>query len=197
MRSNRMGLANLGVLAATGLVFLVLLLVGCATVGVRDDAALARVPFDGPPVTLGLCALLDEGVTATEAAALLDEAWREDGARYGVAIRLVQTAAWKRPAFRGDGIMVALRREPLEAPCDRVMAFVGRHAGDVLWALFLPQALGAVTRARGPAASWSPASPASTRSSCRLPRRSATSSITCAAATTSCASPDAASGSPS
>ena len=78
MRSNRLGLRDLGVVAGTGVVFLLLLLSGCTTIGIADRRALARMAIDEPPVALALCGYLDDGVTAEEAARLVDEAWRED-----------------------------------------------------------------------------------------------------------------------
>jgi hypothetical protein len=120
-----------------------LALVGCTTVGLHNPAALKRTDF-GEPVTLGVCAYLDDGITPDEAASLLDDAWRGDGPTYGLVIRIVQTTRWERPAFAMPGIMRALTREPLAPPCDRIMAFVGRHVGDVLWSLLMPQVLGAV-----------------------------------------------------
>jgi hypothetical protein len=44
-----------------------------------------------------------------------------------------------------DGIMETITREPLTPPCDRVMALVNRHLGDIAWNLLqLPEILGAV-----------------------------------------------------
>ena len=57
---------------------------------------------------------------------------------------IASVTRWRRPAFTVDGILTAIQREPLVAGCDRVFALVGRHAGDVLWALLLPEVLGAV-----------------------------------------------------
>jgi hypothetical protein len=132
------------------------LLAGCTTVGVHDRAALDRVGF-GPPVSLSVCAYLDDGIGEETAAALLDRAWGHEGETYGLRLRLARAIPWKRPAFGADGIMAALAHEPVLPGCDRTVAFVGRHAGDVLWGLLLPQALGAVDAAtrcpssRGPA----------------------------------------------
>jgi hypothetical protein len=125
------GLAAVAVLAAAG----------CSSIGLHDHAALAMIDA-GPPVTLAVCALLDDGITADEAAALVDHAWREEGPRVGIRVRLARATPWKRPAFTADGLMRAIRRERLEPPCDRIVAFVGRHVGDLVWGLLLPEALG-------------------------------------------------------
>jgi hypothetical protein len=130
------------------LLLVVALAGGCTTIGAHDPTALARLDL-GPPVAVSLCAYLDEGITAEEVASLLDVAWRDEGPGYGVTIRIVRAVHWKRPAFGKDGILTALAREQLHPPCDRIMAFLGRHPGDVLWGLFLPQVLGATALTHG------------------------------------------------
>ena len=37
-----------------------------------------------------------------------------------------------------------MARRPLEAPCDRLLALVGRDVRDFMWGLLLPEVLGAV-----------------------------------------------------
>ncbi len=117
---------------------------GCTSVGFHSVAARAALDF-GPPDTVALCLLLDDGISERQARALIDEAWREEGALYGLRVEVVQVARWPRPAFTMNGIIDALRRRPLAPGCDRVFALVGRNVGDFLWGLVgLPEVLGAV-----------------------------------------------------
>ncbi len=119
-------------------------LAACTSMGLHDVTARSRIDF-GPPETLSVCLLADDGISEQAARAVVDEAWREEGALYGLSIKVVSVRPWSRPAFAMQGIMSALLRQPLPAECDRLFALVGRNAGDVLWALFgLPEALGAV-----------------------------------------------------
>ncbi|PYN68769.1 MAG: hypothetical protein DMD90_04065 [Candidatus Rokuibacteriota bacterium] len=116
----------------------------CTSMGFHNVDVRRRINF-GPPDALSLCLLVDEGMTDSMARAIIDDAWREEGAIYGLRINVVSVRPWRRPAFTSDGIMDALLRQPLPAGCDRLFALVGRHAGDVLWGFFgLPEVLGAV-----------------------------------------------------
>jgi len=51
---------------------------------------------------------------------------------------------WERPAFSQKGITRDVARRPLTAPCDRILALVGRDARDFLWGVLMPEILGAV-----------------------------------------------------
>jgi hypothetical protein len=126
-----------GALLFAGLVF-----AGCTTVGHHDPRALGRVDF-AEPVTVRVCALLDHGVTAAEAAALLETAWRDEARAYGVAFAIVESRRWPRPAAGSAAIMTALAREPLPPACDRLLAVLGVGVGDVVRTLLWPTALGA------------------------------------------------------
>lgn len=123
---------------------LALLSTACTSMGLHSARERERLEF-GPPQTLALCLHVDEGIDEREARALVEEAWGEEGKLYALTITVAKVTPWKRRAFTLDGIMDAITREPLEPPCDRVMALVGRIVGDVLWALIgLPEVLGAV-----------------------------------------------------
>lgn len=116
-------------------VFVGLAAAGCATsMGAHDPEAFRRTDF-GAPVTVKVCALLDEGITRDEASKLLAEAWAEDGPRYGVDFSIVYAAPWRRPGFTVQAIIGDVARYQLRPPCDRILAFVGRHAGDALWGM--------------------------------------------------------------
>ena len=126
------------------LAFLAVLLAGCTTVGPHRMATLRQLDF-GPPDTVALCLYLDDGISEERARALVEDAWRDDAPLYGLNITVVEVRRWPRPGFTLDEIMEGLRQEPLSAPCDRILALIGRHAGDYVWGLLLlPEVLGAV-----------------------------------------------------
>ena len=128
-------------------VLLPLLSWGCTTIGMHQPAALSKTEF-GPLVSVRLCVLLDEGISRDDAQALLDAAWQEEGRRYNLRFEIVDATEWQRPAFTADGILSALVTVPLSSSCDRLLAFVGRHLGDVVWGLIGPaEVLGAVNDA--------------------------------------------------
>ena len=120
----------------------VLLLSGCTTVGVHDSAALRSIDF-GPQQVVRLCAWLDEGITEVEARELLIKAWKHDASRFELEMQIVRSRPFTRSGFFASAIAAQVIRLPLEDACDRVVVFVGRHAGDVLWGfLGLPEILG-------------------------------------------------------
>jgi len=116
----------------------------CTSMGFHNVEARRRIDF-GPPETLSLCLLVDDGITDTMARAIVDDAWREEGTIYNLRFNVVSVRPWRRPTFAMHGIWEALLREPLRGECDRVFALIGRHTGDVVWGLLgLPEVLGAV-----------------------------------------------------
>jgi hypothetical protein len=116
----------------------------CTSMGSHNVQARTSIDF-GPPESLSFCLLVDDGITEQIARRLIDEAWREEGALYGLTITVADVRPWPRPAFTMQGIMESLLRQPLRPECDRVFALVGRHLGDVMWGLVgLPEVLGAV-----------------------------------------------------
>ena len=117
---------------------------GCTFIGFHDTAARAALDF-GAPDTVALCLYADKGIGEREARRLIADAWGHEGRLYGVDVTVAKVVPWKRHGFTMDGIMDTITREPLAAPCDRVMALVNRNVGDVLWAVLqLPEYLGAV-----------------------------------------------------
>ena len=128
-------------------VLLPLLAWGCTTIGIHELSALPKTEF-GPLVSVRLCVLLDEGIPRDEAQGLLDAAWEDEGTRYNLRFEIVDAREWRRPAFTAGGILSALLDVPLSPSCDRLLAFVGRHPGDVVWGLIGPvEILGAVNDA--------------------------------------------------
>jgi len=129
--------------ACAGAFLLLFVLSGCTSIGFHSVAVRAQHDF-GMPDVVRLCLYLDDGISETQALRLIHEAWREEGRLYGLHVGVASVTRWRRPAFTVDGILAAIQREPLAEGCDRVFALVGRHLGDALWALLLPEVLGAV-----------------------------------------------------
>jgi hypothetical protein len=111
--------------------------------GSPDMAARNQTDF-GPWQTVNVCLYLDEGITPDAGRKLVEDAWRSEAPLYALDVKIVDVRSWKRPAFDMTGIIDSLRQEPLEAPCDRILALVGRNIGDALWGLLAPEVLGAV-----------------------------------------------------
>jgi hypothetical protein len=123
---------------------LVVLVTGCTSVGIHNQSAREKLDF-GPPDSVALCLYVDDGISEEFARTMVDEAWRDEAPLYGLSVNVVKVAHWRRPAFEMNGIMGALLREPLRAPCDRILALIGRNVGDFVWSLLgMPEVLGAV-----------------------------------------------------
>lgn len=69
---------------------------------------------------------------------------REEFAPMGLHVTTPWIREWERPAFSQKGITRDVARRPLTAPCDRILALVGRDARDFLWGALMPEILGAV-----------------------------------------------------
>jgi hypothetical protein len=120
-----------------------LVLSACTTMG--QHHASVREHFDfGPQETLSVCLYVDHGISEDTGRALVESAWKDESKLYAINVKVVNVTQWSRPAFGMDGILADLRQKPLEAPCDRVLALVGRNFGDFLWSLIGPEILGAV-----------------------------------------------------
>lgn len=114
---------------------------------------MARQAIDyGPPETLRLCIYQAEGVDDKNAEALI-KAIQNEMALYGIVIEVAERHSWQRPGFGVNDIIRGLvATTQLQAPCDRIVGFVGRHFGDFAASLLLPEVLGAVetvTHTRG------------------------------------------------
>ena len=131
-------------------ILLAMLTSGCVTVGHHDADALQTMDF-GPVEKLRVCLLVDEGVTEKSARELL-KAMSDELAIFDLEVEIPWVRRWERPAFLMNGIIEDVALRPLEPPCDRLMAVVGRHVGDFLVSWFTPEILGAVetnTHTRG------------------------------------------------
>lgn len=123
----------------------VLLLAACTSVPVARPASPESF---GPPATIAVCLLRTPDVSAERVDDLmrgLSDEWRA----YGLTIDVPWVLEWERPGFTVFDILKGLEAEVLPVECDRLFAFVGRHAGDVLWGLMsamipLPEVFGAV-----------------------------------------------------
>jgi hypothetical protein len=127
----------------TPIVFIVaalLLPAGCSTIAV-DPASYAG--DTGPPVTLRLCLLKDEGISCKQAEAIIAAVTREM-ALWDIAVTVPWIREWRRPGFFNSAITRDVAAHPLEAPCDRILALVGRGFKDFAWGMLMPEILGAV-----------------------------------------------------
>lgn len=113
----------------------------CSTVGVHTRQ---RVTVDyGPPVQMRVCVLRAPGVTPQRVSELVGAVNREF-AGYGIEVVVTWMRPWTRPGFTFQRLFDDVARREIEAPCDRLMAFGDRSAGDFFWGLVMPEVLGAV-----------------------------------------------------
>jgi hypothetical protein len=90
-----------------------------------------------------LCVYQDRGVS-DEATQTILAAIRDEFAPMGLQVKTPWIRGWERPAFSQQGITRDVAHRPLEAPCDRILALVGRDTRDFLWGALMPEILGAV-----------------------------------------------------
>lgn len=120
-----------------------LILAGCTSLGATDDLALRRIDF-GPSETLRICVLLDEpAVTQTKAQPIITSIAQEL-AQYNIQVEVPWYHSWHRPSGSGLEIIKILAAEQLTAPCDRILAMVGRNFGDFLVGLLVVDEFGSV-----------------------------------------------------
>jgi len=117
-------------------------LYGCTTIGVPNEEALKNIDF-GPPEKLRLCIYKDVTISDKQAEEIIAELQKEFS-HFGIEIEVPWLRAWKRPAFTGYEILNNFASCPLESPCDRLLALVGRSISDFLWGIIMPEVHGAV-----------------------------------------------------
>ena len=117
-------------------------LYGCTTIGVPNEEALKNIDF-GPPEKLRLCIYKDVTISDKQAEEII-AALQIEFSHFGLEIEVPWIRAWKRPGFTGDEILNNFASCPLESPCDRLLALVGRSIGDFLWGIVMPEVHGAV-----------------------------------------------------
>ncbi len=133
---------------------------GCAFTSVGIDQPDYRAQLDfGPPETVKVCAVLDNGITQENAQKTLAGYWNEtDAEKYSLSVNIVSYSHKERPLSEYFSWQIAddVSRMPVPAFCDRVMYFVGRNLADALWSIpeiaGAPEVLGWVddaTMARG------------------------------------------------
>jgi hypothetical protein len=118
---------------------------GCFLTSIGMDRPEVRAQTDfGPPETLRVCALLDDGISSHDAQETLEDYWnRNEASKYNLSVKLVSYSSLRRPATEFFHWQIArqLTMRQLPAGCDRMMYFVNRNALDVLWSV--PEAYGA------------------------------------------------------
>ncbi|HEY1141324.1 MAG TPA: hypothetical protein VGE88_14150 [Lysobacter sp.] len=100
----------------------------------------------GPPMQLRVCVLHAPGVAPQRIDALI-HAVNEEFAGYGIEVVVPWSRPWQRAGFTHERLFDDVAARELEAPCDRLVAFVDRNAGDALWGLVMPEVLGMVDEA--------------------------------------------------
>ena len=118
------------------------LLISCTTVGIPNQTAMENINF-GPPEKLRICIYKDVTISDKQAGEIV-AALQKEFSNFGLEIEVPWVKAWKRPAFTGDEILNNFATCPLESPCDRLLALVGRNFGDFLWGIIMPEVHGAV-----------------------------------------------------
>lgn len=128
----------------SGICALLLALAACTGIGTptRD-----RLTIDyGPPMQLRVCVLHTPDIAPQRIDALID-AVNEEFAAYGIQVVVPWIRPWQRAGFTHERLFEDVAQRELEAPCDRLVAFVDRNAGDALWGLLMPEVLGMVDEA--------------------------------------------------
>ena len=118
------------------------LFLGCTTVGIPDKQAIQNIDF-GPPEKLRICMYKDTNISEQQAADIIT-ALQQEFSHFGLIIEVPWVKPWERPAYTGHEIMKNFAACPLEAPCDRLLALVGRNVTDFLWGMVMPEIHGAV-----------------------------------------------------
>jgi hypothetical protein len=131
-----------GLFTTITLIAIAACLAACTTVGTRNTQSLGEIDF-GPGQPLRICVLLDQDVSEDRARELM-AGIGDELSQYGLEVSVPWIRPWVRPAFSSQGIVDDVWVRPLEAPCDRLMALVGRNFGDFLTGLLGFEILGGV-----------------------------------------------------
>jgi hypothetical protein len=117
-------------------------LAGCTTIGMGSHADRNR-GYGGEVEPFRLCIYKDSNIS-DESVNEIIEAVRKEFSSFGLRVEVPWIRKWERPAFEMQGILADIAARPLECPCDRLFAIVGRDGRDFLWGLIMPEVLGAV-----------------------------------------------------
>lgn len=123
-------------------ILVVCFLEGCTSIGIGSHAD-QKVDYKGKLEPLRLCVYKDSKVSDASVHEIL-EALREELSSFGLSVEVPWVRNWERPAFEMQGILADIAAKPLECPCDRLFAIVGRDGRDFAWGVILPEVLGAV-----------------------------------------------------
>lgn len=123
------------------------LLSACTSMGIDHPALRDSINY-GPRENVRLCVLLDDGITPRDANALLDS-WNAEAAIYNLYLEPVSFRRLPRAGFFHSEILDQVSQIPLGKSCDRVLYFVNRNLGDVVYglastAIGVPEILGEV-----------------------------------------------------
>ena len=118
------------------------LLSACTHIAVPGRSELAQTHI-GPEVEICLCVYRDVDVSEERTQNILT-AIQETFAPMGLNVKIPWIRDWERPAFGQKKITRDVVHRPLEAPCDRILALVGRDARDFVWGALMPEVYGAV-----------------------------------------------------
>lgn len=97
----------------------------------------------GPPEKLRICIYKDVTVSDAQAEEII-AALQKEFSNFALDIQVPWVKNWERPAYTADEIIDNFVACPLESPCDRLLALVGRSFSDFLWGIFMPEVHGAV-----------------------------------------------------
>ncbi len=135
--------------AARALVVLPLaaIFVSCTSMGIDHPALRDSLDY-GPPETVHLCVLLDNGITRNDANVLL-ESWNDEAKIYNLYLQPLSYQNFPREGFFHTEILEQVSQVPLGKSCDRVLYFVNRNIGDAAFGLIsvsvgMPEILGEV-----------------------------------------------------
>ena len=120
----------------------ILLLAGCTTIGIADQEAL-KSGYIGQPEIFRICIYKDVNVPDQPVEEIIGGI-SEELAPLGLRVQVPWVKTWQRPAFAMEGILRDIAARPLDSPCDRLFAIVGRDYRDFMWGIILPEVLGAV-----------------------------------------------------
>jgi hypothetical protein len=116
--------------------------VGCTTLGAPDPVKRSQIDF-GSPLTMRVCLLKDREISRQRTEEI-KAAFQEELRPYGIEVIYPWVAPWDRSGFWSSTQTTKVLNMPLVPPCDRIFGLAGRHFGDFLWGILMPEILGQV-----------------------------------------------------
>jgi hypothetical protein len=111
-------------------------------IGVHDMESVQSTNF-GQNEALRICIYRDVNISEAQAHEIIAE-MKDEFAQFNIDIQVPWITDWERPGFTWDEILTDVASRPLEAPCDRQFAMVGRDFKDFIWGVIMPEWHGAV-----------------------------------------------------